>query len=131
MQSAICSARSNVPLEELLRALGLWPREEGAWSISFNDPAPVQKHDFVRRFPGKTHLVRDDEHRAAFSGQILHDANDLADKFRIESTCWLIEQQDLGLDGKRAGDAHPLLLAAREFSGKHVLLVRKSDPLKE
>ena len=43
----------------------------------------------------------------------------------------LVEQQHLGLNGKRAGDGHPLLLAAGKLAHQFLALVWKGDELEE
>jgi len=62
---------------------------------------------------GLLHIVRDDHDRDApleLRDQLL----DLQRRDRIERRARLVHQDHLRLDGERAGDAQPLLLAARK-----------------
>ncbi len=62
----------------------------------------------------EAHLVRDHQHGHAFVRELAHDQQHFAAQFRIERAGRLVEQQHLGRHRQRAGDRHPLLLAARQ-----------------
>ena len=57
-----------------------------------------------------------------------HDVEHLVDHLGVERRGGLVEQHDLGLHGERAGDGHPLLLAAREVGRIVVGLVAGCRP---
>ena len=91
--------------------------EELVGRAGLHDLAVGHKHDTVGNAAGEVHLVRDDDHRHALLGQTDHDLEHLVDHFGIEGARGLVKEHGLGLHGKRAGDGHALLLAARELCG--------------
>ena len=62
---------------------------------------------------GLLHVVGDDHERVLLL-QLVHQVLDRLGRDRVERRGRLVEQDDVGLDGDRAGDAEPLLLAAGE-----------------
>jgi hypothetical protein len=62
----------------------------------------------------EAHLVRDDHHRHAISGQFEHAPQDLSDHLGIERRRRLVEQHSDRIDGERACDGDPLLLTRRK-----------------
>ena len=77
------------------------------------------------------HLVRDDEHRHAFAGEIAHDDEHLADELRVECRRDLVEEHHVRLHHQRPGDRDPLLLAARELVRVLIRLLREADAREE
>ena len=77
-----------------------------------NQGALVKERHAVRDLAGEAHLVGDAEHGHARGCQLTHGVQHLLDHLRIERRGRFIEQHDLRLHGERAGDGHPLLLAA-------------------
>ena len=61
---------------------------------------------------GEPHLVRDHDHCSPLGCQFLHQAQHIADQFRVERRSRFIKQQGVGLHRQRAGNRHPLLLPA-------------------
>jgi hypothetical protein len=59
----------------------------------------VMNDDAVGHLPREIHLVGDDEHRHAVLRELPHDLQDLADQFRIEGRCHLVEEHDPRLHG--------------------------------
>src|SRR6266540_532469 len=94
----------------------------------FEDPATVHEDHPVRRRPGEPHLVADHHHRHPGRGQVAHDVQDLADHLRVQRRGRLVEQDELGVHGQRAGDRHALLLAAGQLRRHLVRLVLDADP---
>lgn len=78
----------------------------------FNNNSIIHEHHSVGRFPGKSDLVRDDNHRQASIGKIAHRCQDFAYEFRVKCRRRFIEKHQLRFDGKRTGYGHALLLAA-------------------
>ena len=77
---------------------------------------------------GEAELVRDQQHGAALLGERADHAQHLADQLGIERRGRLVEQQQLGIHGQRAGDGDALLLAAREVRRIGLGLVGEADP---
>ncbi len=63
-----------------------------AGSAFFFGAALMQEHHMVRHVARKTHFVRDDDHRAAFFGELLHHLQHFADQFGIERGSGFVEQ---------------------------------------
>ncbi len=93
-----------------------------------NDGACVHEYDPVGHFPAKSDLMGDDQHGHSGLRQFLHDAEDFANQFRIQSGGGFVEEQDLGVHGQGSGDGDPLLLAAGQLVGIGVRLFRQSNP---
>ena len=92
----------------LLQQFGHWPRGL--------DAALLQHHQLIgqtRHFIGR---VGDIKHGCAeLVAQPLEPGQDLAATRHVQRCKWLIEQQDLGLQGQGSGNGHALALAAREL----------------
>src|SRR5712692_2775069 len=116
-------------------------REEPA-RLSLFDQLALQEEDrFLRHARSLLHVVSHDHDRIGtpeFPDQFL----DLKGRNGVERGRRLVHQDDLWLDGQRAGDAQPLLLAARENRGRltqpvfdlipqHRLFQTALDPLSE
>jgi hypothetical protein len=72
--------------------------------------------------PGRLlHVVRDDHDGVA--RQFVHQVLDLRGGDRVQRGARLVHQDHVGLDGDRAGDAQPLLLAAGQGQPAHLELV--------
>ena len=71
---------------------------------------------------GKAHLVRHDQHGAAFLGQHLHHAQHFAYQLGVKGRGGLVKQHHLGLYRQCAGNGHALLLAAAHVVGVAVFL---------
>ena len=69
------------------------------------------------------HVVRDDDDRVA-ALELVDQLLDALRRDRVERRRRFVHQQDLGLDGQRARDAQPLLLAAGERQRRR----RAADP---
>src|ERR1043165_4441234 len=78
-----------------------------------DDLAEHEERRAVGDARGLLHVVRDDDDRVGLL-QIPDQLLDLRRGDRIERRGRLVHQQDLRIDRQRAGDAQPLLLAARE-----------------
>src|SRR3954464_2009265 len=97
----------------LLRALvaGLGEDDVGRPVL---DQLPVEhERSGVGHASGLLHVVRDDDDRVALL-EVGDELLDLQRRDRIEGRARLLHEEDLGLDGDRAGDAQALLLAAGE-----------------
>ncbi|AGZ37553.1 6-pyruvoyl-tetrahydropterin synthase [Pseudomonas sp. VLB120] len=111
----LLATRRGRVLEDLLRR-----------SLLF-DQALVQEDDFTGHLAGKVHLVRHQQHGTAFFGQCADNVKHFLDHFRIERRGRLVEQDDFGLHGQRAGDGRALLLATGKLGGVAVTLVVDAD----
>ena len=59
----------------------------------------------------------DQQHGAAFIGQLAYHPQHLAHPFRVQSGGGFVEQHHRWPGGQRAGNGHPLLLAAGQKAG--------------
>jgi hypothetical protein len=79
-------------------------------------PPPAHpEHDPAARPRGDVALVRDQHDRHALAIQLGEQPHDLFAGVRVERPGRLVGQDHLRLVHERAGDGHPLLLAAGEF----------------
>jgi len=62
----------------------------------FDDHAVIKKQHPVGDLAGKTHLVRHHHHGHAVLGQRAHHAQHLADQFRVEGRCRLVDRMACG-----------------------------------
>ena len=92
-----------------------------------HDHPVLHEDDLVGDRAGEPHLVRDDEHRHPLLGQLDHHREHLPDQLGVEGARRLVEQDQLGGHGERAGDGNPLLLSAGELRRVGVGLVRQAD----
>src|SRR5215217_3920502 len=121
------SATLTMARDELLEAVRPRRTENLSRRTLFLDDTLVQEHDPARHVLGEAHLVRDHQHGPALLGQGAHDAEHLADEFRIEGRGGLVEEHHLRSLGERTSDRRALLLPAREVRGIVVSLVRDAD----
>src|SRR4051812_8440561 len=77
--------------------------------------ALVHEDERVAYLPGEAHLVGHHHHGHALGRQAAHDVEHLADELRVQCRGRLVEQHQLRFHRQRAGDRHPLLLAAGEL----------------
>jgi hypothetical protein len=71
--------------------------------------------DPVCHLAGKRHFMRHQDHGHPIRSELLHDAQNLTSELRVERRRDLVEQHQLGLHGKAAGNCHALLLPAGEL----------------
>src|SRR6478736_9872424 len=90
--------------EEQPRAVALGMCEEILRRRALNDLAAVHKHHHVGNGAGKTHLMRDADHRHALLRQLNHDVENFLDHLRVKRRGRLVEQHDLGLHAQGARD---------------------------
>ena len=105
--------------------------EEVVLGRVLDDAAVVHEDHPVRDLAGEAHLVRHHHHRHAVPGELDHDVEHLVDHLGVERGGGLVEQHADRVHRQRAGDRHPLLLAAGELAGKLVLLRLEADPVEE
>ena len=79
----------------------------------FDQLAEVEEGGPLRHARGLLHVVGDDRDRVA-AAKLVDQLLDLGGGDRIERRAGLVHQDDFGIDRDRAGDAQPLLLAARQ-----------------
>ena len=79
----------------------------------FDQLAEVEEGGALRHARRLLHVVRDDHDRVA-AAQLVDQLLDLGGGDRVERRARLVHQDDFGIDRDRAGDAQPLLLAARQ-----------------
>src|SRR5262245_1480188 len=96
-----------------------------------DDPAVVDDRDAVAEAFGLLHVVRREEHRAAGGLEDGDPLPELEPALRIEAGRRLVEEQDLGVPGERAGDGQPLPLAARQLADAGVALLLEREVLEE
>ena len=84
----------------------------------FDDPPGLQEADGVADLADHAHLVGDDDDGDAQAvAHVADEIEDGAGGVRVQCAGGLVAQEDGGLVGQGAGDADPLLLAARELGG--------------
>ncbi len=93
----------------------------------FDDAAAVEEAHRVGDLAGERHFVGGHHDGAPGRRQLADEGQHLADQFRVQRAGDLVEQQQSGFVGQRAGDGHPLLLAAGQFVGVGVGLVGQAD----
>src|SRR5919108_807993 len=98
--------------EDLLRRVVL--DEDAAPVAALADGGEAEEGGHVRHAGGLLHVVRDD-HERVLALEPVHEVLDRGGSDRIQSGGRLVQQHDVGLDGDRARDAEPLLLAAGEL----------------
>src|SRR6266581_7721121 len=108
--------------QEKLRALGARLAEEVLLLRVLDDLALIHEDHAVRDLAREAHLMGDDHHRHAFLRELDHHVQDLVDHFRVERGRRLVEQHADRIHRQRSRDRDPLLLSARELTGKLVLL---------
>ena len=83
----------------------------------FHHNAAVHKDNSVCDFSGKAHFMGNDCHGNPRLSNGFHGGEYLANQLRIQCGSWFVEQDCMGLKGKRTGDSHTLLLSAGELGG--------------
>ena len=84
--------------------------------VLFHDLTGIHEDHPVGDLAGKAHFVGDAEHGHAFFGETDHHVQNFLDHFRVERRSRLIEQHDLRVHAKRAGNCHALLLATGQLT---------------
>src|SRR5262245_11558751 len=97
--------------EERLRALVLGCVEEHLRLADLDDLAGIHEDDLIRDLTGKSHLVRDADHRHPLFREREHRVEHLLDHLRVECGRRLVEQHDLRVHAERSRNRHTLLLA--------------------
>src|SRR5437773_5760030 len=120
-----------VALKKLLRAAGFWITEELFRGARLDDPAAVHEYDMVGRFARKDHLVRDDRHGSSLIGEAFHYCQHFADQLGIQRTRRLVEEQHVGVHGKRPSNRDTLLLASGKADRILIALVLQADLCKQ
>ena len=75
----------------------------------------------------KVGLAHREDHRDAGHVQLLEQGDDLLGGVAVQRAGRLIGKDDMGIVDQRAGDGHPLLLAATHLIGAVVRAIRESD----
>ena len=78
-------------IQKLFCSLGLGMLEKLVRSSLLHNLSLIDEDDSVRYRPGKLHLMGDDEHGLALSGQIQHNIQYLSDHFRIQRCRYFVE----------------------------------------
>src|ERR1700729_4297237 len=98
-------------------------RAEGLVGASVLDQVTqIHEPDVVGDSVRLLQVVRDDYDRDVFA-ELDDELLDQPGRLRIQRRAGLVEQQDLGMRGQRAGDAQTLLLPAREPERRMVEIV--------
>src|SRR5688500_346805 len=107
-------------LQELRQPLGFRLAEQFLGRSLFLDPALVHAYHTIRNFEGEYHLVSDQQHGHAFSGEVLDDGLHLMQQFRIERRGHRVEKHDLEILRNGAGDGVALLLTAGKLASRMI-----------
>ena len=105
--------------------------EDFGRGADFKDLAVGHEDHAVGHGAGEAHFVGHADHGHAFLGEVHHNVQHFADHFRVEGGGGFVEEHELGLHGKGAGDGHALLLAAGEHGGVDVGLVADAHALEQ
>src|SRR4051794_16576585 len=97
----------------ILRAPIARGREHAACRIHLNELAQIHEGGEVGYSCCLLHVVGDDDDRVVV-GEFVDQLFDLGGGYRVEGRAGLVEQDHLGPNRHRAGDAEPLLLPARQ-----------------
>ena len=118
--------------EEARDERGPWPAEDSLGAIALHDMAEVEDGDPVAHRQRLLLVVRDvDEGRRGRRLDLAQLGLHLAPDLLVERRERLVQQQNLRLWRQRAGDRHPLLLAARERLGTADPRTRPAPPARE
>src|SRR5947209_1266261 len=129
-RSCVLSARGpGEMIEETARAQLARRAEQLRRRSWLDDGAFVHVNDAICHSPRKRELVGDDQRRHAASCQHPDGVEDLAHKLGVERRGRLVEQNDGGFHGDRAGDGNALLLAAGELVRALVEMLAEKYPL--
>ena len=85
----------------------------------------------VAHFTGEAHFVGDHHHGHTAPGQFLHDFQNFAYHFGVQSGGGLVEEHDLGLHHQGPDDGHALLLTAGELDGVGVCPVTQAHAVQQ
>ena len=97
---------------------------------SLDDSSVFHKDDPVRYLPCEAHLVGDNHHRdVLFLRELHHDIEYVLNRFRIQRTGRLIEQDDRGLAAERPRDRDSLLLSTGQGGRINTGLITESDDI--
>ena len=96
-----------------------------------HNTAIVQKQHPAGNCPGKLHLVGDDHHGLALTGQVEHDIQHLAHHFRVKGGGHFVEQQDLRVHTERTYNGDTLLLTTRKLPGVAVLFGQQAHAVQQ
>src|SRR4051812_12521192 len=108
----------DVGLGTLVAGIG----EDLLGDVELDKLAEIHEGGEVRDARRLLHVMRHDDDRVVLL-QLVDQLLDLGGRDRIERRARLVEQDDLGLHRHGAGDAEPLLLAARQAEAARVQLV--------
>jgi two-component sensor histidine kinase len=82
-QCALSLVTQNLAQEQLC-PLGLWVVKERFWLVLLHDLTLIHKDNAVGNLTGKTHLVRDAEHRHALLRKLDHRIKNFLDHLGIK-----------------------------------------------
>ena len=95
-----------------------------------DDPSVFHKDDPVRYLSCEAHLVGNDDHRdVLFLRELHHDVEYVLNRFRIQCTGRLIEQDDRGLAAECPRNRDSLLLSAGQGRRINTGLIPESDDI--
>src|SRR6202035_1318479 len=80
-----------VSLQELAGALAVGSAEKLFGTRHLDDPAVIEKYDFVGGVLGEAHFMGDNHHCHAVLRKVFHYGEHLADQFRVERARRLVE----------------------------------------
>jgi hypothetical protein len=77
-----------------------------------DDPAAIDDGDAVAEHLGLVHVVGREQDRAAVLAEAAQQVPQLPPRLRVEPGRRLVEEQEVGFAGQRAGEREALLLSA-------------------
>ena len=84
--------RVKHPLQKGNCSLLLWATDDIVRVAFLNDDAAIHEDHPVSDLPGERHLMGDHDHGHPFGGKLPHHRKYVADKFRIQRRCRLVEE---------------------------------------
>ena len=97
----------------------------------FDDDAIGHENHAIRDVFGEFDFMRDDNHRHVHGGEFADDFQNFASEFGIEGGGRFVEEENLRVVDKGAGDGDALLLTAGELERIEIFAIRKSHLRKE
>jgi hypothetical protein len=115
------------PVEELFDR-GLFAREQDFAGAEHDELAAEQHADVVRHGPREVDVVRDDQDRGVdLRVEVDEQLGDVGRAHGVEAGVGLVDQDDLGVQHQRAGQACALAHTAGDLTGEFPLRARETD----
>lgn len=115
VRPSACHGFAQELVQELLGPFFFWLFKNIFSGPFFDNDAIRHKDHMTCHAFCKAHFVGHDNHRRSFIGKGLHDAEHVADKFRVKGRRWFIKKDHIGPHRNGPGNTDALLLTARKL----------------